>query len=347
MTIDETTYGVLPDGQAARLWTLRHADRMVARLTDFGATLVALETPDRSGRMGDITLGYDRLDGWVADKVYMGTTVGRYGNRIGGASFTLDGRRYMLPANEGRNQLHGGFVGFHKHLWRGEPFSHGDELGVRFTRTSPDGEEGFPGNLDAVVTYRLTPSSLAIDFEATTDRPTIVNLVHHTYWNLSADPTRSVLDHRLRIAADRYLPVDAENIPTGEMRQVSNTPFDLRDAQPIGARIGETGAGYDHCWVFDRPAASSDLILAAELHEPLTGRVMRLYTDQPGMQFYAGFHLNGTITGKGGVRYGKHAGLCMETERLPDTPNKPTFASCVLRPGERYVHRMVHEFDIR
>ncbi|MFN3167762.1 MAG: aldose epimerase family protein, partial [Phycisphaeraceae bacterium] len=347
-----TDYGTLADGQTARLYTLTNKQGTTAQLTDFGATLVSLETPDRAGNLADVTLGYDTLDGWVGDTAYMGATVGRYGNRIANGRFTLDGKAYALATNNGPNHLHGGEIGFNKKRWSAEPFESDGGAGVTFTYVSVDGEEGYPGELTSTVTYTLNnDNELRIDFTATTTKPTVVNLVHHTYWNLTGDPRQSVLDHVLQLNADGYTPTDATGIPDAGVRPVADTPMDFRRPRRVGDRINndfaqlKLGKGYDHSWAINgEPGA---LRLAAVLYDPGSGRVMQIETDQPAIQFYTGNYLDGSIRGKGGIPYRHRTGLCLETQVFPDSPNQPKLSTAVLRPGETYTHTMVHRFSTK
>ncbi len=335
MKVESESYGTTPEGRKFRLFTLSNEHGLKAGLSDFGATLVSLHVPDRQGKLADVTHGYDTLDGWMADKAYMGATVGRFGNRIAKGRFTLDGHTYQLATNNGPNHLHGGVKGFNKHLWEAQP----GESQVEFRRVSPDGEENYPGTLTARVTYTLTNANeLRIEFHATTDKPTIVNLVHHTYWNLTGDPRRTILDHELTLPADSYVPVGEDLIPTGKLAPVAGTPMDFNTPTAIGKRIAQVPGGYDHCWV---------LRGAVSLHDPVSGRFMEISTDQPGIQFYSGNFLDGSIRGKSGIKYQRHTGLCLETERFPDAPNQPAFPSAVVRPGDTYTHTMVHRFSVR
>ena len=342
-------YGQLPDGQTATLYTLKNTNGLTATLTDFGATLVSLKTPDRDGNFADITLGYDTLDGWVNDGNYMGATVGRYGNRIAKGKFTLDGTEYTLATNNGENHLHGGNVGFNKKLWATQRIHAIDGEGVRFTCVSPDGEEGYPGELTSTVTYLLNNSDeLTITFEATTTKPTVVNLVHHTYWNLTGDPSKSILDHKLMLLADGYTPIDETSIPNNGIQPVEGTPFDFRSATTIGQRIGynheqlTNGKGYDHSWAINGEPGT--LRMAAVAYDPASGRIMQIQTDQPAIQFYSGNFMDGSSTGKGGVPHNFRTGFCLETQVFPDSPNQPELSNAVLRPGETYTHTMVYRF---
>lgn len=344
-------YGTLEDGRTANLYTLTNAHGLTAEVTDFGAILVSIQVPDKDGKLGDVTMGYDTLAGWVNDGSYMGATAGRYGNRIKDGKFTLDGKPYTLATNNGPNHLHGGAVGFNKKLWDAEVIQTQEGPGVRFTYVSPDMEEGYPGELTSKVTYVLTDDNeLKIDFEATTNKPTVLNLVHHSYWNLTADPTQTILGHELTLNADGYVPVDETLIPVGEIAEVQGTPFDFTMPHVIGERIDmdhvqlERGGGYDHAWAVNGEPGT--MRLAATLHEPASGRVMRIYTDQPGIQFYSGNFMDGQI-GKGGVAMNYRSGLCLETQVFPDSPNQPNLSNAVLRPGETYRHRMVHAFSTK
>lgn len=345
-------YGTLPDGQTAHLFTLTNANGLTATLTDFGATLVSLKTPDRDGNLADVTIGYDTLDGWVNDTSYMGATVGRYGNRIANGTFNLDGNEYTLATNNAPNHLHGGDVGFNKKLWQAKPFTKDTGCGVAFTYVSPDGEEGYPGQLTAIVTYFLDhDDQLTITFKATTDAPTVVNLVHHTYWNLTGDPSQTILDHKLMLLADGYTPIDQTSIPNNAVQPVADTPFDFRSATAIGERINddnqqlEHGKGYDHSWAINGEAG--ELRIAAVLYDPGSGRIMHIKTDQPAIQFYSGNFMDGSTTGKGDIPHNARTGLCLETQVFPDSPNQPELSDAVLRPGETYTHTMVHAFKTK
>jgi aldose 1-epimerase len=340
--IQKQRYGSSPDGQDVDLFTLANRHGLKATLTNFGAILTGLEAPDRHGKRADVTLGHDTLAGWISDKAYLGATVGRFANRIAHGRFTLDGRTYQLATNDGPNHLHGGRKAFHKFVWETVD---AEDAAVEFRRVSPDGEEGYPGTLTATVRYTLTDDNeLRVEFRATTDKPTIVNLAHHSYWNLAGDPRSTILDHELTLHADQYLPVGTSLIPTGERAAVAGTPMDFTKPNVIGKRIAQVPGGYDHCWVVR--GAGGTVRPAARLREPVSGRVMEIATDQPGIQFYSGNFLDGSIRGKGGVAYQYRCGLCLETQRWPDSPNQPGFPSPVLRPGETYFHTMVHRFGV-
>jgi aldose 1-epimerase len=343
-------FGTLSDGTALELFTLTNAAGMEVKVTNYGGIITSLKVPDRNGKLDDVTLGYDAIDGYLKSSPYFGALIGRYGNRIAKAQFKLEGETYKLPANDGPNTLHGGNKGFDKVVWQAEPFERAGERGIVFTYTSPDGEEGFPGTLTAKVTYTLTDKNeLAFDYHATTDKPTVVNLTQHAYFNLAGDGAGDILGHELTINADRFTPVDSTLIPTGELASVEGTPFDFRTKTKIGDRIDadheqiKRGGGYDHNYVLNR--TSEGLALAARVEEPTTGRVMEVHTTEPGVQFYSGNFLDGSITGKSGHVYNKRNGFCLETQHYPDSPNQPSFPSTVLRPGEEYTSRTVYTFS--
>jgi aldose 1-epimerase len=348
--IKEEHYGSMPDGRKVRVFTLTNPSGLRAKVTEYGAILVSMETPDKSGKSADLTHGYDRLDGWLTNTSYFGATVGRFGNRIKDGKFTLDGKEYKLATNNDPGgipcHLHGGLKGFDKVLWSGKITG---ENGVEFSYTAKDGEEGYPGNLAVKVIYTLTDDNeLKWQAQATTDAPTILNLVHHTYWNLSGDPAKSINDHVLMLDADDYLPTDAGLIPTGKVDPVAGTPMDFTQPTTIGDRIDadfealKFGGGYDHAWVLKK---GGGVRLAARLKDPKSGRVMEVFTNQPAIQFYGGNFLDGKAIGKGGVAYARRTALCLESEGFPDSPNKPSFPSPVLRPGETYQHTMIHRFS--
>ena len=348
--VNVSRFGTLPDGRPVRQFTLRNAKVQLA-IIEYGAVIVALRTLDHVGEPGDIVLGHDTLDGYLAHSPYFGAVVGRYANRIAGGRLSLDGATYQLPRNDGENHLHGGPRGFDKVLWSGSPVTEEGAPGVALTYVSADGDEGYPGRLDARVTYLLRePGELCVRYRAVTDRPTIINLSQHSYFNLAAS-ARDVLGHVLEINATRFTPVNETLIPTGELRHVDGTPFDFRAPAAIGARIAEpehqlaVAGGYDHNYVLDRGARRS-LVLAARVLEPLSRRTMEVRTTQPGVQFYSGNFLDGSIIGKGGRRYEHRTGFCLETQHFPDSPNHPSFPSVVLRPGETYDEETVFTFGI-
>jgi aldose 1-epimerase len=316
------------------------------RLATLGATLTALVVPDRAGRPGDVVLGFDELAPYLGPHPHFGSIAGRVANRIAGASFELEGRRYHLAANAGRNHLHGGPHGFHAVVWgAGEVIGQG-EVSVRFSYQSRDGDEGYPGMLFAVVTYTLTNrDELCVDFRATADRSTVVNLAQHAYWNLRDGGASDVLDHQLELAADHYLPVDAESIPTGELAPVVGTPMDFTRPTAIGDRIERVGGdpgGYDHNYAIRESTSLPSF--AARVHEPRSGRVMEVYTTQPGVQLYTGNYLDGSYHGRGDVLYRKHHGFCLETQHFPDSPNQPAFPPIRLDPGQQYAHQTIYRF---
>jgi aldose 1-epimerase len=348
MDIDVQDFGETPDGQEVRLYTLTNANGLTAQITNYGAIVTSLEVPDEKGDMDDVVLGYDNLQDYIEETPYFGAIVGRYGNRIGKGRFTLDGVTYTLATNDNENHLHGGLKGFDKVVWKDTPVWRADAIGVRLSYLSEDGEEGYPGNLKATVIYLLTnDNGLRIEYEATTDKATPVNLTHHGYFNLTGGE-RDILGHELMLNADQFTPVDEGLIPTGELRNVEGTPMDFTRPTPIGERIDgdyeqlRFGGGYDHNWVLNKD--NGGLTLAARVHEPTTGRVMEVYTTEPGVQFYAGNFLDGTITGKDGIVYKHRWGFCLETQHFPDSPNEPDFPSTILRPGQKYESTTVYRF---
>ncbi len=348
-SIERSLFGHLPDGSPVERFALRGADGMEMEVSGYGGAILALRTPDRDGRLGDVVLGFDRLEDYVADQGYFGALIGRFANRIRGGRFRLDGREYALPVNDGGNHLHGGPGGFHKVAWRAEPFRQNGSVGVRLEHVSPDGTQGYPGTLSVAVTYRLAgDGSLAIDYGAATDHATPVSLTQHTYFNLAADPARDVLGHELQLDAERFTPVDGGLIPTGELAPVAGTPFDFRRAAPIGARIGDGDArlaqvgGYDHNFVLADGGAAP--VRAARVRDPGSGRVMEVWTTEPGLQFYSGNYLDGSARGKDGRPYAYRCGFCLEPQKFPDSPNQPAFPTCIVRPGERWASRTVYRF---
>jgi aldose 1-epimerase len=353
LSMNRSAFGSLPDGQAVEAFTFTNANGMEVKAITLGGIITSLQVPDRAGARGDVVLGYDTLQGYLDKSPFFGTIVGRYGNRIGKGRFTLDGKTYTLPANNGENHLHGGPQGFDKKVWKAEPFERDGAVGVVFTHTSPDGDMGYPGTLQAKVTYTLTnDNTLRFDYEATTDKATPVNLTQHTYFNLAGAGNGDVLGHEIEIQADRYTPVDKGLIPTGELASVEGTPFDFRTATAIGARIDADhpqialGGGYDHNMVFTGTAGSG-LAKVVRVYEPTSGRTMEVSTTQPGTQFYTGNFLDGTITGKRGKVYAKRSGFCLETQHFPDSPNKPQFPSAILKPGDTYKESTAYTFGTR
>jgi aldose 1-epimerase len=346
MDIQKLDFGEMPDGRKVDLYVLTNGKGLSAQIMTYGATLVSLGVPDRNGDVADITLGCDSLEGYMEASPYFGSTVGRYANRIANGKFTLEGIEYTLATNNGENHLHGGIKGFDKVLWQSEPFKEEGMIGVKFVYFSKDGEEGYPGNLACRVTYRLTENNeLTIVYEAETDKATPINLTHHSYFNLAGQGEGDVLSHELMLAADRYTPVDAGLIPTGEVLDVADSPMDFRSPHAIGERIDQVEGGYDHNFVLR--SGGEALALAAQVYEPESGRVMEIHTTEPGIQFYSGNFLDGTIKGKKGKVYEQHYGFCLEPQHFPDSPNKPEFPSTILQPLAKYFSRTTFKFSIR
>jgi aldose 1-epimerase len=341
------SWGKTVDGESVDLYTLSNARGAQAQITNYGGVVVSLKVPDRSGAMGDVVAGFDNLAGYLTPPPYFGAIIGRYGNRIGKARFSLNGVEYMLAKNDGENTLHGGIRGFDKRVWQAKGLS---PQSIELAYLSKDGEEGFPGNLSAVVTYTLTDANeLKIDYSATTDKDTVVNLTNHSYFNLGGQGEGDILGNQVLINADRFTPVDKGLIPTGELKSVAGTPFDFRMARTVGERIEQKdqqlilGRGYDHNFVLNR--SGSGLESAAKVVEPKSGRVLEVLTTEPGIQFYTGNFLDGTLHGKGGKVYGRRSALCLETQHFPDSPNKPAFPSTVLKPGAKYQTTTVYRFS--
>lgn len=350
--IEKIAFGTLPDGKTADLFTLKNANGMEVKISNYGGTIVSWTAPDKNGKYTNITLGCDSLSGYLKGVPYFGALVGRYGNRIANGKFTLDGKEYHLPQNNGVNALHGGIKGFDKVLWTATPVD-GEEPQLKLAYISADGEEGYPGNLTTEVIYTLQKdNSLKIDYKATTDKATVVNLTNHAYFNLSGDMNKEILDHEVSIAADRFLPVDETLIPTGELKAVAGTVFDFTKSTKIGAGINDAkdqqikfGKGYDHCWVF--ADSSKTLKNVASVYEPTSGRVLEVFTTEPAIQFYTGNFLDGTIVGKGGIKLKHRTGLCLETQHYPDSPNQAKFPSTVLKPNETYQTTTVYKFSVK
>ncbi len=343
MKTKKELFGKLQDGRGIELYTLTNSTGLKVRLMTYGATLVSLEVPDQDGQFADITLGHDSIEGYITSSPYFGSIVGRYGNRIAKGQFTLNGIEYQLATNDGENHLHGGARGFDKVVWKAEPMQSEGTVSVKFSYLSKDGEEGYPGNLSVTVIYTLTDDNeLKISYEAETDKPTPVNLTHHSYFILAGQGEGDILGHELMLNADKYTPVDEGLIPTGEMHEVKDTPMYFTTPTAIGSRISEVKGGYDHNYVIN--TSGKTMALAARLFDPKSGRVMEIHTTEPGIQFYSGNFLDGSITGKGGKVYYKHYGLCLETQHFPDSPNKPNFPSTILKPGEKYESLTIHKF---
>jgi aldose 1-epimerase len=340
------------DGEQVELYTLRNRRGAEAKITNYGATIVSLKVPDRRGRFEDVLLGYDTLEGYRQSTFYMGPVIGRYANRIARGRFKLNGREYKLAVNNGENHLHGGLKGFDKVIWKARPMPTQSGAALELTYLSRDGEEGYPGNLSVRVLYTLTErNELRIDYFATTDRDTIVNLTNHAYFNLAGQGSGDILKHNLLIYADHFTPADEKSIPTGELRSVAGTPFDFRRATPIGARIEQDdeqlkfGRGYDHTFVINGRAGT--LRRAAVASDPSSGRVLEVWTTEPGVQLYTGNYLESAMAGKGGKTYGPRHGFCLETQHFPDSPNKPRFPTTVLRRGGRFNSTTIYKFSAR
>jgi aldose 1-epimerase len=351
MPLRHQAFGKTADGREIDLYTLTNKRGMEAGIIDYGGTVVSLKTPDRNGKLADVVLGFDSAGGYLENQFYFGVVVGRYGNRIAKGRFTLNGVKYKLATNNGENHLHGGVTGFNKAVWKARDVSDGQSPRLELTHLSKDGEEGYPGNLSVTVLYTLTDSNeLRIDYSATTDKDTVVNLTNHSYFNLAGQGEGDILDHELTLFADKFTPTDKGLIPTGELRSVEGTPFDFRKPVVIGARIGQNdeqlkfGGGYDHNFVLTSGGGS--LALAARVQEPKTGRVLEVLTTEPGIQLYTGNFLDGTVPGKGGKAALRRSGLCLETQHFPDSPNHPQFPSTVLRAGGRYQTTTVYRFSV-
>lgn len=346
------SFGKTADGQEVQLFTLTNKNGIEAKITNFGGIIVSLKTPDRKGQLTDIVLGYDNLEGYVGDKAFFGALIGRYANRIAKGQFVLNGKTYHIPLNDGPNALHGGPNAFNKKVWTAKDVSTPSTPMLQLTYLSKDGENGFPGNLTVQVTYSLTSANeLRIDYAATTDKDTVLNLTNHSYFNLKGEGQGDILQHEVRLNANKFTPVDATLIPTGELKSVQGTPFDFRKSTAVGARINmddqqlKYGWGYDHNWVLNGMGAGQ-LVMAARVHEPTSGRVLEVLTDQPGVQFYSGNHLDGTIHGKGGKVYQQRAALCLETQHYPDSPNHPAFPSTELKPGQKFHSTTIYKFGV-
>lgn len=350
--IEQSVFGTLPDGRNVTQYTLKNGHGIVVNVIDYGATVTSILAPDRNGRFSDIVLGYDSLGGYIADRSYFGCIVGRYGNRIGFGKFSLGGKEYQLSVNDGENHLHGGKSGFNKKLWKASASETSIGPSLQLIYVSPDGEEGYPGTLTITVTYTLTETDeLQIEYRCTTDLTTIVNPTHHSYFNLTGDPTEKILGHILTLTADKFTPVDVTLIPTGVIADVAGTPMDFRDPTPIGDRINTPftqltyGRGYDHNWMLNE--FTGNVRKVAEVFEPTSGRLLEVFTDQPGIQFYCGNFLDGTVIGKHGIAYQHRTGLCLEAQHFPDSPNKPQFPSVTLKPGQVYTQTTIYRFAVR
>lgn len=351
--VKKELYGQMPDGRAVDLYTLTNSNDMEMKVITYGGIITSLTAPDRSGNFADVVLGCENLETYLAGTPYFGAIIGRYGNRIGKGRFTINGIEYKLATNNNANHLHGGITGFDKVVWTASPFQNDMGAGLVLKYVSEDGEEGYPGRLACKVTYILgNDNTLRVDYKATTDKETVCNLTQHSYFNLSGHGSGTILDHELTLNADHFTPVDAGLIPTGEIAAVADTPFDFRMPTSIGARIEadhqqlKYGLGYDHNWVINR-APEQELTLAATLYEASSGRLMEVFTTEPGVQFYCGNFLDGSVTGKGGVKYEYRSGLCLETQHYPDSPNQPGFPATILKPGEVYETSTVYAFKTK
>ncbi|MDO7873305.1 aldose epimerase family protein [Hymenobacter sp. ASUV-10] len=343
-------FGKTTDGTEIQLFTLTNAHGLKATISNYGGTLTSLLVPDKDGKLGDVVLGFDDVSGYQSpafrkSNPYFGALIGRYGNRIAKGKFTIDGKTYQVGVNNGANSLHGGKIGFDQRVWQATPGTSADGPTLTLKYLSKDGEEGYPGNLQVAVVYTLTnDDALKIDYTATTDQATPVNLTNHAYFNLSHGQSKDILKHEVTLPADRYTVVDAALIPTGELKAVKGTPFDFTTPHAIGERIAQVPGGYDHNWVLNQTTGQHS---AATVYDPASGRTMEVVTDQPGVQFYTGNFLDGTLTGKGGTVYGQHAGFCLETQHFPDSPNQPAFPGTVLKPGETYHSVTSYHFGVR
>jgi aldose 1-epimerase len=346
--ITQAPFGTLPDGRQVNQYTLTNHNGMLVRILDFGGIITEIHVPDRDGRLADVALGFDRLEPYLGESPYFGALIGRYGNRIAKGRFTLDGKTYELATNNDANHLHGGNQGFDKVLWSAAV----EDAGLVLRYRSPDGEEGYPGSLDATVTYSLSDdNAIVVRFHAVTDQPTPVNLTQHSYFNLCGAGQDDILGHELTIAADRYIPIDAGSIPLGPLAPVEGTPFDFRQPHPIGERIGQpdeqlrNGSGYDHCFVLEGDAGKGALARAVHVREPRSGRVLELLTQEPGVQFYSGNFLDGSLHGKGHA-YALRSGFAIEPQHFPDSPNQPSYPNTILRPGEVYQTESRFRFSV-
>ena len=344
------SFGKTTDGTEARLFTLTNAHGITVTISNYGGTITGIKVPDKNGKTGDVVLGFDEMGGYqsaafLKSSPYFGALIGRYGNRIKAGKFTLEGKTYSLATNNAPNSLHGGKKGFDKQIWTATPARSTDGQSLTLHYVSKDSEENYPGNLDVTVVYTLTDgNALRLDYTATTDKATVLNLTNHAYFNLALGQSKDVLAHEVTLPADRYTVVDATLIPTGELRPVKGTPFDFTAPHAIGERIAQVPGGYDHNWVLNETTGQHS---AATVYEPTSGRTLEVTTDQPGVQFYTGNFLDGILTGHNGTVYGKHAGFCLETQHFPDSPNQPKFPSTVLKPGETYHTTTTYTFGVR
>lgn len=342
--VEKSGFGLTPEGDSVTLYTLKNENDLLVKITDFGGIITEIHTKDRNGKMGNVVLGFDNLEQYTEGHPYFGALIGRFGNRIALAKFSLDGEDYQLEANNGNNTLHGGIKGFDKVVWDAEIISSDSRAALKLSYLSPDGEEGYPGNLTVMVTYELLPDQLIISYEAETDKATVLNLTNHSYFNLAGEG--SILDHILYIPASKYTPVDSTLIPTGELANVEGTAFDFRKPRVIGKRIQEVGddpVGYDHNYVIDGKA--DEMKMAAKAMDPISGRWLEVSTSEPGVQFYSGNFLDGTVA-SGGDPIEQYEGFCLETQHFPDSPNQPNFPTTVLRPGEHFISQTILKFGV-
>ena len=347
-SVEKSDFGALPDGTAVQLYTLSNSHGMTAKIMTYGAILTSLTAPDKTGKFADVVLGFDTLEGYLSGSPYFGATVGRVANRIAKGNYTVDGKEYAAAVNNGPNSLHGGLKGFDKVIWNAEPQT--GKAAVKFTYTSPDGEEGYPGTLTVAVTYTLTDdNAIQIDYAATTDKATPVNLTNHSYFNLAGGG--EVLNHKIMINANKYTPTDDTLIPTGELKNVKGTPLDFTKAHAIGAHLTELAGpapqGYDHNFVLSKSRNAKTPTLAARVSEPTTGRILEMYTTEPGVQFYTGNFLDGTVKGKGGTAYAIHTAFCLEAQHYPDSVNHPQFPTTILKPGQTYRQTTIYKFSAK
>ena len=350
LSVAEAPFGKLPSGEATTLYTLTNANGLVVKVTNYGGVITSIHTPDKTGKMGDIVLGFDSVDGYLKNKSFFGAVIGRFGNRIGKGQFSLDGKQYQLTLNDGPNHLHGGTVGFDKILWTAKPFKTEKSVGVTLTHFSPDGDQGYPGNLQTTVVYELTNNNeFELRYKATTDKATPINMTQHPYFNLAG--SGSILDQELMINASRYTPIDSTLIPTGELAPVAGTPFDFTSSHTIGKLLSQenaqlkNGAGYDHNWVLNKKA-DNEWGMDARFYDPKSGRVLEVYSDEPGIQFYSGNFLDGKVDGKG-VNFAYRGAICLEPQHFPDSPNKANFPSTILKPGTEYNNKLAFKFLVK
>lgn len=346
MNTQHRLIGKTGDGREVEEFILSNDDSMTVRLMTYGGIISSIRVPDKTGKIADVVLGFNTLEEYLQKHPHFGVIVGRYANRIAKGQFSLDGKVYSLARNDGKNHIHGGITGFDRVVWTGSQIQRDGAVGVELTYLSKDGEEGYPGNLHVTVRYLLTrQNELVIEYEAVTDQPTVVNLTNHSYFNLAGEGSGDVLNHEIMIHASQYTEVDDELIPTGELKPVAGSAMDFRTTRPIGSRLNELRNGYDHNYILDK--ASEELSLAAEVVEPISSRVMEVYTTEPGMQFYTGNFLDGTFRGKSGQCYGKHGGFCLETQHYPDSPNHPHFPTTRLNPGDKYKSKTIYKFSVK